>query len=260
MATYNKRGYKATKPKDVLDSDNEFEEVLADGDSTTEEVFNTLDETANKTEEWVARNQKTIISVVIGIAVVALGYVFYNRMIAEPKQDEAFNAVYKAQTYFDEAFAGQEVNDSLLNLGLKGAEGKLGFEGVINEFGGTDAANVSSYYAGMSYLHLGEFKKAIQSLESFSTDDEILQAAAYAGIADALAETKKYDEAVSYYNKAAKVDANEYSTPRYLLKAAKILVLTGKKAEANKLFEEIKADYESSREAQNIDGFIEMTK
>ena len=96
MATYNKRGYKATKPKDVLDSDNEFEEVLADGDSTTEEVFNTLDETANKTEEWVARNQKTIISVVIGIAVVALGYVFYNRMIAEPKQDEAFNAVYKA--------------------------------------------------------------------------------------------------------------------------------------------------------------------
>ena len=60
MATYNKRGYKAPKPQDEK-IENEFEEVLETGDSTTAEVFDTLDETANKTEEWVAKNQKVIL-------------------------------------------------------------------------------------------------------------------------------------------------------------------------------------------------------
>ena len=45
MATYNKRGYKAPKPEETK-VENEFEEVEAVDvqDSTTAEVFNTLDE------------------------------------------------------------------------------------------------------------------------------------------------------------------------------------------------------------------------
>ena len=60
MATFNKRGYKAPKPKEVSE---ETPEVYNDADSTTAEVFNTLDEGASKTEEWVARNQKFILIV-----------------------------------------------------------------------------------------------------------------------------------------------------------------------------------------------------
>ena len=63
MATYKKRGYR--KPKEKV------EEVIGDellndvegyveGESTTEDVFNSLDESANKAEEWVAANQKYI--------------------------------------------------------------------------------------------------------------------------------------------------------------------------------------------------------
>ena len=61
MATYNKRGYKAPKPEEAQ-VENEFEEVEAVDvqDSTTAEVFNTLDETASKTEDWVAKNQKLL--------------------------------------------------------------------------------------------------------------------------------------------------------------------------------------------------------
>ena len=45
MATYNKRGYKAPKPEEAK-VENEFDEVEAVDvqDSTTAEVFNTLDE------------------------------------------------------------------------------------------------------------------------------------------------------------------------------------------------------------------------
>ena len=55
MATYKKRGGKI-KSKSEAVNDSE----LLEGESTTAEVFNTLDETANKTEEWVEKNQKVI--------------------------------------------------------------------------------------------------------------------------------------------------------------------------------------------------------
>jgi hypothetical protein len=51
MATYNKRGYKAPKEKEV----NEGVEavIIDDKDSTTAEVFSKLDETASRTEDWL---------------------------------------------------------------------------------------------------------------------------------------------------------------------------------------------------------------
>ena len=52
MATYKKRGY---KPKT---KEEEVEHI--EDNSTTAEVFNTLDETASKTEDFVAQNQKYI--------------------------------------------------------------------------------------------------------------------------------------------------------------------------------------------------------
>ena len=52
MATYNKRGYKAPKPEEAK-VENEFDEVEAVDvqDSTTAEVFNTLDKKASRTEK-----------------------------------------------------------------------------------------------------------------------------------------------------------------------------------------------------------------
>ena len=52
MATYKKRGY---KPKTKAEKESQIEQ-----ESTTAEVFNTLDETASKTEAWVEKNQKII--------------------------------------------------------------------------------------------------------------------------------------------------------------------------------------------------------
>ena len=52
MATYKKRGGKPS-------TKTEKETSIEDG-STTAEVFNTLDESASRTEEWVIKNQKYI--------------------------------------------------------------------------------------------------------------------------------------------------------------------------------------------------------
>ena len=57
MATYKKRGYKPKTKK-------EKEEIVEEG-STTAEVFNTLDESASRTEEWVIKNQKSSVKGVL---------------------------------------------------------------------------------------------------------------------------------------------------------------------------------------------------
>ena len=259
MATYNKRGYKAPKPEEAK-VESEFEEVIDAKDSTTAEVFNTLDETASRTEDWVAKNQKIILGVVGAIAISTLGYLLFDRFVAEPKEEKAANEIFQAQQYFQQAVDATTKPDSLYNLALKGGEGKLGFIGVSEQYAGTDAGNIANYYAGMAYLNLGDFKNAISYLENFKSDDAILQPLALGAIGDALSETNKVEDAISYYKKAAEANVNDFSTPRYLFKAAQLLLTAGNKAEANKLFVEIKEKYETSKEGMNIDAFIAMTE
>ena len=50
MATYKKKGYKP--------SNKEEQKKQVEEESTTAEVFNTLDEGAGRAETWVAENQK----------------------------------------------------------------------------------------------------------------------------------------------------------------------------------------------------------
>ena len=259
MATYNKRGYKAPKPEEAK-VENELEEVIDTTDSTTAEVFNTLDETASKTEDWVAKNQKMILGIVGAIAIATIGYVLYNKYVVEEKEAKANNEIFQAQQYFQQAVDATAKPDSLYNLALKGGEGKLGFVGIADQYAGTDAGNLANYYAGMAYLNLGDFKNAITYLENFKSDDAILKPLALGAIGDAFSETNKVDDAISYYKKAAEASENDFTTPRYLFKAAQLYVTAGKKAEANKLFVEIKEKYETSKEGMNIDAFIAMTE
>jgi tetratricopeptide (TPR) repeat protein len=259
MATYNKRGYKAPKPEEAK-VENEFEEVVDVKDSTTAEVFDALDEKASRTEEWVAKNQKVLLAIVGAIAIGTLSYLLFNRFVVEPKEEKAANEIFQAQQYFQQAVDATEKNDSLYNLALKGGEGKLGFIGVAEQYAGTSAANLANYHAGITYLNLGDFKNAITYLEKFQSNDAILNPLAIGAIGDALAETNKTDEAITYYKKAAEANTNDFTSPRFLFKAAQLSLTSGKKAEAHKLFLQIKEKFETSKEGLNIDAFIAMTE
>jgi hypothetical protein len=178
MATYKKRGF---KPKTKAEREDAIEKQ-----STTAEVFNTLDESASKTEEWAIKNQKYIFGIVGLAAAIVLGYLGYNKFIAEPKASEAMNEMFTAQKYFDQAVNATE-KDSLYTLALNGGEGKFGMLDIVNEYSGTPAANLANYYAGMAYLNLRDYINAITYLENFSSDDTMLSPIAKGGICDAFA-------------------------------------------------------------------------
>ncbi|WP_338731084.1 tetratricopeptide repeat protein [Mangrovimonas cancribranchiae] len=251
MATYKKRGY---KPK--ANKEKEVEDVVVDEqDSTTAEVFNTLDETASKTEDWVIKNQKYIFIIIAVVAAVVLGYLGYNQFIAKPKQAEAMNEIFQAKKYFNEAVTGT-AKDSLYTLALNGGEGKLGMVDIASEYSGTKAGNLANYYAGMAYLNLKDYKNAVSYLSDFNSEDEVLAPMAKGGIGDAFVQLNQTEDALSYYEEAAKMRANEFTTPLYLYKAGVTALELNQADKALNFFNKIKEEYPSSTQATNIDVFI----
>ena len=260
MATYNKRGYKTPKEKEVKDENTVEDAIIIDEkDSTTAEVFSKLDETASKTEDWVAKNQKIIIGLVGAVALFTIGYMGYQKFIAEPKQNEAAEEMFVAQQNFEKATNGV-ATDSLYKLALNGAEGKYGFIKIADEYSGTDAGNLANYYAGMAYLNTGKFSEAIDYLSKFSSDDILLSTLAKGAIGDAHAEKNEKEEALSFYVKASESNVNDYTTPRFLLKAGKMALELNKKEEALKYFTTIKESYDNSPEAGTVDALIGLSQ
>lgn len=258
MATFNKRGYKAPKEKEVKD-DAVTATVIDEKDSTTAEVFSKLDETASITEDWVAKNQKIIIGLVAAAALITIGYLAYQRFIAAPKQDEAASEMFLAQQNFQKATDGV-ASDSLYKLSLNGSEGKYGFLKIADEYSGTDAGNLANYYAGIAYLNTGKYTEAIDYLNKFKSDDIVLGALAKGAIGDAYSEKKQPKEALDNYVKAANMNKNDFTTPRFLLKAGKIALALENKADALKYFTDIKDNYDGSPEAASIDVLIGLAQ
>ncbi|MCA1918612.1 hypothetical protein B0A79_13310 [Flavobacterium piscis] len=261
MATYNKRGYKAPKEKEVKEEVvNEEQQVILDGkNSTTADVFSKLDETASKTEDWVAKNQKIIIGLVAGIAVATIGYLAYQKFIEAPKQDEAASEMFVAQQNFDKATNGV-ASDSLYKLALNGSEGKFGFVKIAEEYSGTDAGNLANYYAGMAYLNTGKFDDAIKYLGNFKSKEAIVNALAIGGIGDAYSQKNQQKEALDYYVKAAESNKNDFTTPRFLLKAGKTALALGQKEDALKYLTDIKENYDTTPEAASVDVLIGLAQ
>ncbi|MBG6061360.1 tetratricopeptide (TPR) repeat protein [Flavobacterium sp. CG_9.1] len=251
MATYNKRGYKAPKEKEVKGEGVEAV-VIDEKDSTTAEVFSKLDETATITEDWVAKNQKIIIGLVAAAALFTIGYLGYQRFIAAPQQEEAANEMFVAQQNFQIATDGV-ASDSLYKLSLNGSEGKFGFLKIADEYSGTDAGNLANYYAGIAYLNTGKYTEAIDYLTKFKSDDIVLGALAKGAIGDAYSQKNQPKEALENYVKAAESNKNDFTTPRFLLKAGKTALALGNKADALKYFTDIKDNYEAAPEAASVD-------
>jgi len=252
MATYKKRG---SKPRDKK------EQQALDSQSTTAEVFKTLDQTASKSEQWIEKNKTPLFYGLVAVIVLILGYMGYNKYIVEPTENEASNELAFPRKYFDEASTAPSSEvDSLLQLGLDGADGKYGFIDIADRFGGTKAGNIANYYAGVSYLKMKDYQNAIDYLGKFTSDDDILGPTALGAIGDAFADIDQASEAFEYYEKAANKKDNEFTTPLFLYKAGKTAMELGEFSKAEKLFQRIKDQYSKTDIGRDIDKYISSAK
>ena len=248
MATYKKKGSKSKSSR------NKLEEL--ENKSATAGIINTLDDGASKTEQWVATNQKYIFITIALVASLVFGYLGFDKFIQQPAEVNAMNEMHFAQIYFESA--NQTKNDSLFNLALNGADGKFGMIDIIENYSGTKASNLASYYAGMSYLNLNDYQNSIKYLSKFNSEDEILGATAIGSIGDSFSQLNQYEDAFDYYQKAINYSDNGFTTPMYLLKAGYIGLEINKSKKSLAFFNRIKSEFPNSIEVTNIDALIGM--
>lgn len=251
MAVYKKRDKTAKqirKDKAKIDS------------STTKEVFEGLDTSANKAEAWILKNQKVLLTILTVVVVGILAYMAYMRYVQEPAELKAANELAYPRVYFDQAQANTVAADSLYTLALNGADGKYGLVEIADKFGNTKAGNLANYYAGIAYLKTKDYKNGIKYLSNFSSEDIMLGAVAKGAIGDAFANLGQLEDAFDYYKDAVTSHSNNYTTPVFLDKAAATALSIGKYKEAVNLYTRIQLEFSKSEQAKDIEGKINRAK
>ena len=169
-----------------------------------------LAEQISRSEKFVKQNFNIVIGAVVVIALVIGGYMYF-RSTQSAKGAEAQQELFRAQLLFE--------RDSL-DRAQFGDGNALGFEQIIEDYSGTDAANLSHFYMGVILIKKGEYDAAIDHLQAFSSDDLLIQARAYNLIGDAYVASGNNVNAASFYDKAADHNPTEQFSPLYLQKAA----------------------------------------
>ena len=210
-----------------------------------------IESALTRTEHYIEENRKSL-SIIAGAIVVAVALYFaFNRFYLQPKEKNAQRQMYVAEQYFEK--------DSF-NLALKGDGNYPGFLTIIDEFGLTDASNLSHYYAGICYKNLGNYKDAIEHLRKFDSSDKIISSEALGAIGDCYADLGENDQAVKYYKKAANNNKNDFTTPLYLMRAGILLEEMNNFKDALKIYQRIEEEYNGTKEGHDIEKYIARVK
>lgn len=213
----------------------------------TEEGVIAVEQSLSKVEQFIEDNQKNLLIAVAILAVIVLGYIGYKKLYLAPLEAEASEQMFAAEQYFQ--------MDSI-NKAINGDGNALGFKEVADEYGSTKAGNLANYYLGVCYMHKGDFKNALESLNDFSANDEVLGTLALGLQGDAHLELNEKDDALAFYDKAVKRKPNAFVTPTYLFKKGILLEDMGKFQDAVDTYTKIKTDYKESLQARQIDKYI----
>ena len=189
-------------------------------------------------EAYLKKNSKIVGGLIIAVILVIAGILFFQINRAnknERAQAEMFQAVY----YWEQ---------DELDLALNGDGDNVGLLYIVDEYPGTDAANLAHFYIGSAYLSEGNFQGAIDHLKNFSSSDFFVQARAYALLGDAYMELDNTSDAIRNYKKAADYKENKFFTPRYLNKLAIAQEEAGDISAAISTYETIENEYFESYE------------
>jgi tetratricopeptide (TPR) repeat protein len=205
-----------------------------------------VEQTLTTTERYLEENYKQLL-IILGAVVLLVGIFWLGRLWLNKKNDEAQSQMYQAQRWLEK--------DSL-KLALNGDGNYLGFLDIEKNYKMTKAANLAKYCAGICYLHLGEYQKAIEYLNKYSIKDKLIGSVAIGAMGDAYVESGDLAKGLAKYIEAADMAKNSFNTPLFLMKAGQINELEKKYSDALKLYERIQREYPESTEGTSIDKYI----
>lgn len=195
-----------------------------------------VNETLVKSEAFVIKYKKQLITAIVAIVVVVGGVFAYIYGYSKPREDKAQELLgivmqkYIMKQDFEHA--------------LKGEGKTVGLVSIADKYGSTDAGNIAKYQAGLCNYNLGKTKEAIKYLEDFDTKgDNTISAQALYTLANCYANDKQLDKAVNAFKDAAKATEIPALCAEYLLQAGLILENQKKNDEALQIYKDIKKKY-----------------
>jgi tetratricopeptide (TPR) repeat protein len=210
-----------------------------------------VEEALGKSEQFIEKNKNLLFYILLGIIVIIGGYFGYRKFILGPKEKEAQSVMFAAEQYFG--------MDSL-KLAINGDGKNPGFIEIVDQYGSTKTGNLAKYYLGISYLKMGKFEEAIDNLDDFKSDDQIVSAMAIGAMGDAYMELGETDKAIDYYNKAAGKKDNDFTTPMFLMKVGMAYEIKSDYAKALEAYTKIQKEHYRSFEARDIEKYIARAK
>ena len=213
-------------------------------------------EAVSKTEQFFQENGKKVVIAVVAIVVGAVAGYLYKSLVIDANAEKASELIIEAQDRFG-------VQNPDFALALNGDENGAGFLDVVEQYGSTAAGNLAKHYAGICYLRLGDLENAEKYLSMYKSVNElgaeVVNAQNLGLRGDIAVERGKYEAAVALYKKAVAASENVYTAPLFLYKRLLAYVALGNKAEAQKCYDTLQAQYPMSveaREAEKVMGTL----
>lgn len=212
-----------------------------------DETIVDLIEARENAQSWFDQNRQMIITVAGAFVLLVVGFVAYKLLYQQPREKQALSQMFKAE----QAFAQDSTTKALTDAG----GGYPGFISVVEEYGSTNAGDVSNLYAALSYMKEGKFEAALDYLGDYDGGGKLGSALKNGMKGDAYSELGQMDKALSAYKKASGSD-NEFFAPYFLLKYGMLSEKQGNAADAKSAYEKIKKEYPNSVQGQSIDAYI----
>ena len=213
-------------------------------------TISSVEETLSRTEHYLEENYKPLL-IGLGVIVLLVGLGWLGKLYFNKRNNEAQSQMFQAERYLEK--------DSL-KLALNGDGNYLGFLDIARDYKFTNSGNLARYSAGICYLHLGNYKEAIEFLNKYSKKDKLIGSLAIGATGDAYVELGDLEKGVSKYIEAADFARNSFNTPLFLMKAGELYELKGKFPEALKLYERIENQHPESTEGTTVEKYIARLK
>ncbi len=209
------------------------------------------DEALGKAEEFVLKNKKAFIGVIVAIIVVAALNAFG---VFSPKSNENSEANQAIANIEYKVFEGD------FETALNGDDFNIGLLEIIEKYDGTSAANKANLYAGIVYAQQKQYEEAIKYLSEYEGEDNIIAAKAKQTLGNCYSHTGNLDKAIKLVLDAATMANNIAVTPSCWRDAAVMYEAQGNTAEAMKLYNRIKNEYPGSPVANEANIKINAAK
>lgn len=211
------------------------EAEVAKDEVTYEEEVGGQDQQGEGGEQSFFQKYKNLIYVGVAVLIAGGAYLYVNNNGKSAKELEALGEMAMSEVYYQQDSMQKAIN---------GDAQSLGFEMVTEDYSGTDAANISKYYIGTAKLKMGQIDEGISYLEEFEKGDNMVAASAYAALGYAYEQKMAFGEAAEHYQKAAVTpEENDFTTPLYLLEAARNQESAGDPNAALETYKRVKNDF-----------------